>query len=712
MSTVRSDSVVHIRDAIGSRLAYEYLKRKIALIKIHPHAKKPVEKDWTSKFYTDVNAASIFTDYNIGMILGRSSQGLTDIDLDCPEAVQLAPRILPGTTWVFGRKGAPRSHYMYICKDSKTIKFTSPVKTGGMIVEIRSDGAQTVGPGSIHTSGESINFYDEAWKSFPPRPVSVDELHQRVGDLAAAVLILRHGWADGKRDELAVSLVGLMLRMKRDPDYVDEWIGAIAEAAGDEELDMRLKAEYQQKRLEKNERVPGIPSLLNILGQDIGTRVIDWMGVRSLNLVHELNQEIAVINMGGKARVLVDGGYWSSKVPQFLKVTDARDLYRHRGEVVDGKKKPVLKFDLWLKAEERRNYMGLVFAPDGCREMEYNLWKGWPISENPDISGCQLFLNHVKHVICSNDRDLYDYVINWLADAIQNPTIRPEVALILQGEQGIGKTIFAQYVLKMYGGYGSVSTNSNHLFGKHNSHLLNKLMVFADESCWAGNHQQEKVLMNMISGLSLTYEPKGVDAFEMDNFLRLIMATNDVWAVPASGNARRFCIIDVSDSQQDNFQYFEDLKFEMANEGPESLLYYLKNFKITRNLRRLPDTGAITKNKILTAAHSNPVLGWWLQRLRNGSPTKGGTQWDQYVQVDALYRDYFNNSGNRSNDRSNQVSFGMMFKTITPPEMTIAKKRVNGELKRFYHFPDLRVCQEFVMKKMREPQLFERDWGI
>lgn len=712
MSEVRNNSVVHIRDAVGSRLAFEFLKRKIALIKITPHSKKPVEKEWTTKYYTDVNAASVFTDYNIGMILGRSSGGLTDIDLDCPEAVKLAPKILPGTTWVFGRRSAPRSHYMYTVRESRTTKFASPLKDGGMLLEIRSDGAQTVGPGSIHPSGESINFYDESWRQFPPRELPLQELQQRVGDLAAAVLVLRHGWSDGKRDELAVALCGLMLRMKRDPDYIDDWLGSIAEAAGDEELDMRLKAEYQAKRLEKNERVPGIPSLLNILGQDIGTRVIDWLGVRSLNLVHQLNQEIAVINMGGRTKILLDGGYWSLNEPQFLKVSDARDMFRYKGEVIEEKKKPKLKFDIWLHAEERRNYIRMVFSPDGCKDMEYNLWKGWPIAENPDKSGCKLFLDHVREIICAGNEDLYDYLINWLADSIQNPTVRPGVALVLQGGQGIGKTIFASYVLKMYGRYGSVSTNTNHLFGKHNFHLANKLMVFADESCWAGNHQQEKVLQNMITGDHLTYEPKGVDAFQMENFLRLIMATNDAWAVPASGNARRFCILEVSGHKKDDFDYFDSLKFEMENEGPEALLYYLKNYKIDRNLRKLPETLAITRNKILTAANSNPILGWWIQRLMEGIQVKGLTDWGEFISLDRLYRDYFQFHGNSRNDRGNQTSFGMLFRSLLPPGTVISKKRVEGILKRGYRFPALDQCKQFVCDEIKEPKLFDRDWGI
>lgn len=704
--------VISFRDAIGSRMAYEYLRRKIALTRIAPHSKKPLEKDWQSKFYTDLDAAGIFTDCNIGIILGRASSNLTDIDLDCPEAIQLAPRILPSTTWVFGRKGAPKSHYMYLCRDSKTTKFASPLKDGGMLLEIRSDGAQTVAPGSIHTSGESVNFYDESWKSYRPYDLPVHELQQRCADLAAAVIVLRHGWASGKRDELAVALCGLMLRMKRDPDYIDQWLGAIADAAGDEELDMRLKAEYQAKRLEKNEKVPGIPSLMNILGSDLGSRVIDWLGIRQLNLVHEFNQELAVINLGDKTRVLIDGGYWSNEgPPKFMKVGDARTMFQNRGTVLQDKR-PKLKFDIWLEGTDRRNYNTLVFAPDGCKEFEYNLWKGWPIVADDNPRGCKLFLKHVKEVICSGNQEIYDYIMTWLADAIQNITSRPGIALVLQGLQGTGKTIFMDYVLRMYGKYGLTSTNSEYLFGKHNSHLMNKLMVFADESCWAGNRHHGGVLNNMITSDTLGYEPKGVDLITMDNYLRLAMATNDEWAVPANGAARRFCVVKVSDKRAGDYQYFEDLALEMDNGGPEALLGYLQEYKIKINLRNVPQTDALRQNKILTLVNNNPMLGWWVQRLQDGIPLKTCENWMRMVQVDQLYRDYNTHVGGGPKvDRSTQTSFGMYFKGFFPDgTLKITKKRINGQLRRFYQLPTLEFARDYVAKHLvKDATLFDQE---
>src|SRR4051794_7335588 len=44
---------------------------------------------------------------NVGVVLGPTSNGLTDLDLDCDEAVALASHVLPKTGAIFGRKSAP-----------------------------------------------------------------------------------------------------------------------------------------------------------------------------------------------------------------------------------------------------------------------------------------------------------------------------------------------------------------------------------------------------------------------------------------------------------------------------------------------------------------------------------------------------------------------------------------------------------------------------
>src|SRR5262249_3960635 len=55
---------------------------------------------------------------NSGVVNGRWSGNNADIDAACAEAVELAPKILPATTWRFGRKGA---------RDSKHFEFATDV---------------------------------------------------------------------------------------------------------------------------------------------------------------------------------------------------------------------------------------------------------------------------------------------------------------------------------------------------------------------------------------------------------------------------------------------------------------------------------------------------------------------------------------------------------------------------------------------------------
>lgn len=89
--------------------------------------KGPIEKGWNDPARTF--SAADFPDHtNIGLRLGRISGGLTDIDLDSPEALAAGPVFLPATSMISGRKSKPQSHYWYLISEPPTtIKFEDPV---------------------------------------------------------------------------------------------------------------------------------------------------------------------------------------------------------------------------------------------------------------------------------------------------------------------------------------------------------------------------------------------------------------------------------------------------------------------------------------------------------------------------------------------------------------------------------------------------------
>ena len=100
-----------------------------------------------------------------------------------------------------------------------------------------------------------------------------------------------------------------------------------------------------------------------------------------------------------------------------------------------------------------------------------------------------------------------------MADAIQNPTDRPGVALVLKGKQGTGKGIFARGFGYLFGNHFLHLFHGSHLTGHFNSHLKDKLMIFADEAVWGGDKKAEGMLKGLITEPSIPIEMKGKDVF-------------------------------------------------------------------------------------------------------------------------------------------------------------------------------------------------------
>src|SRR5690606_26300049 len=141
---------------------------------------------------------------SVGVHLGPS--GLVDIDLDCPEAIELAPKFLPDTA-IFGREHE-LSHWLY-SGEATYRKFIDPIdKT--CILEIRAGhGKQSVLPPSITPRSASGELAPIVWHASDVAPSPFFD-PQIVANLAAMAWCKKHpgesipdrvqGWLDGVFD--------------------------------------------------------------------------------------------------------------------------------------------------------------------------------------------------------------------------------------------------------------------------------------------------------------------------------------------------------------------------------------------------------------------------------------------------------------------------------------------------------------------------------
>jgi hypothetical protein len=277
-------------------IALTYIRRGWNPVPVEYRAKKPIGKAWQDRVITENTAPQFFNGapMNIGVILGPTSQGLTDIDLDCAEAITLAPYILPRTAALFGRKSKRASHRLYttdlaVSIDNAAIAYDDPKakkeQRSARLVELRigggDKGAQTVFPPSLHATDESI-----AWEeSGEPAAVDGEELHRRVAALAAYCLLARYWPAQGGGHHDTAKVVGGFLsRAGRSPETIRIVVEAIAKAGGSSRWkELCRTAEDAAKAHRGGKRAYGMPELRSTFGEDIANKVADWLNYREVS---------------------------------------------------------------------------------------------------------------------------------------------------------------------------------------------------------------------------------------------------------------------------------------------------------------------------------------------------------------------------------------------------------------------------------------------
>jgi hypothetical protein len=161
--------------------------------------------------------------------------------------------------------------------------------------------------------------------------------------------------------------------------------------------------------------------------------------------LERMNQRYAVVKVGGKTRVvsLEDGdAYAGSRLPVFSTIPDFCAFHANPKKEIPGSLKRIGIGKWWIEHENRRQYDGIVYAPDGDCGSKFNLWTGF--AYEPKSGNCGLFLKHVRDNICSGNDEHAAYLIGWMASAVQNPGKPGEVAVVLRGREGTGKGIFAK----------------------------------------------------------------------------------------------------------------------------------------------------------------------------------------------------------------------------------------------------------------------------
>lgn len=330
----------------------------------------------------------------------------------------------------------------------------------------------------------------------------------------------------------------------------------------------------------------------------------DWQAALDA-AIEELNRKHFVVDLMGTvviARSESDAALGRDRLI-FSNQRDLRLFYSNRHIATSVKKtgQHVMKplGDAWLSNPHRRTYQNVALITDGeVPEGTYNLWRG--LGVEPKQGSWAAIRQHLLDVACRGSSADYEWLLQWMARCVQLPGERAEVALVLRGAKGAGKGAVAAIMESLFRHHTLSISNSKHLVGNFNSHLADVLLLFLDEAFWAGNKTDEATLKALVTQPTMMIEPKGVNAFSMPNRLKIIMASNADWVVPATADERRYFVLDVSDQRRGDPVYFKRLFRAIKGDELAGLLYDLLEMDLSDfDHRFVPHTAALNRQKLV-----------------------------------------------------------------------------------------------------------------
>jgi bifunctional DNA primase/polymerase-like protein/uncharacterized protein DUF5906 len=476
-----------------SDIARGYLGRGWAVVLV-PYKSKEPKGAWHKRTIT-VDTVELYfhgVPQNIGVQLGGKSKGLSDVDKDCAEAIRLAPYFLPETGAVFGRASKAKSHSLYKVSDApdaSTIKFAD--ENGRCLIELRLGGgkkaAQTVFPGSVHESGELIEWEKEGI----PAEVPFVQLERVVRSIAIASMLLRH-WPteSGSRHDLALCIGGVMARAGYKPEDIPKFVEIVCREAGDSEFKDRAKAAGNSAEAFKkgDRKVWGRPKLGELLGKAVANAIgkllpknADEVGLVGSSL-HDFYAYLPNHNyIYMPTRELWPASSVNSVLGKVALVgAEGEPIFDEEGNQVEQ------AASFWL--DKNRCVKQMTWAPGHPPIIKNRLVLdgGWidrqgddclnlyqPPNIIPgDASNAGPWIDHVRKVY----PDDADHISKWCAHRVQRPLEKLNHALMLGGAPGVGKDSLLEPVKQSVGAWNFKEVSPQMLLGRFNGFVKSVIL--------------------------------------------------------------------------------------------------------------------------------------------------------------------------------------------------------------------------------------------
>lgn len=291
----------------------------------------------------------------------------------------------------------------------------------------------------------------------------------------------------------------------------------------------------------------------------------------------------------------------------------------------------------FTRSKDTTLFNGVEFNPRNTSPNVLNLWVGATVT--PKNGKCPLIHSLLLDVLCGGRQSEYQYLIKYLAHALQCPWEKPGVMVVLLGGQGIGKGTLAKILQKMWSATFLQTNRIKQVVGDFNGSLERAYIVFLDEALFVGDRNSSDALKSLVTEPTISINEKHQPTRQIKSYHRFFSATNADHFKATDRDDRRDFVLRVSEHRKGDHAFWDALNAEIENGGVEAFAHELLAIDLTGfNVRAKPNTRELTEQKIQSL---DKFPRWWYDCLSQGLIVNYvGTDWPDFISSESLRNSY------------------------------------------------------------------------
>ena len=287
----------------------------------------------------------------------------------------------------------------------------------------------------------------------------------------------------------------------------------------------------------------------------------------------------------------------------------------HANDLRGGKTVEVVVPTEWMRWKERRTLDGMTYDPAQPRVFNNRLneWRAWGCE--PKRGSVKLWAELFDHLLTGATPEARAWFESWCFWPIKHPGDKMYSAVNFWSKiQGVGKTLLALTLGKIYGDKNFSEISQGELEGNFNDWAVKKQFIFIDDISSHDARAKADIFKKIITQSRLYVNVKYVAAYQIPDHSNLFLASNRPNVLYLEDQDRRFFVHEVTVKPKSEAFYKAYDRWYKSPDGPAALYDFalhhdFKDF----NPRAAPP---ITHAKLDMTAASRSELTQWLCDLQ------------------------------------------------------------------------------------------------